>query len=239
MTNDAPKETRDFIKEKSIKYLVALGGGEKYKTEGIPHAWLVDSKGRVLWHGHPGNMGTEQIEQALGEVKSPPRLELPKDMTKVQAQADAGKCTQALKDLEVKIKYTKDEEAKGKLQAALDKLAAYGKSLLELADKRAGEGRYDDALALLERVEREFRGHDLASEAAKKKKELAADKATQLEMEAAKILVKAEALAQAGAYPAAAAEAAKVAKGKRYAETKMKVAAEKLLGDLDKQMKQK
>ena len=66
---DEPGQTiRAFVKDIPIDYPVATCRDtlmEKFGITGIPHAFLVDKKGIVVWQGHPMELTKEDIEKIL------------------------------------------------------------------------------------------------------------------------------------------------------------------------------
>ncbi|MBI4583730.1 MAG: hypothetical protein HY717_06880 [Planctomycetes bacterium] len=69
VTDEPAGKIEKFIDDRGIDYLVAIGGGEAYRTRGIPHAWLVGAKGEVVWEGHPMQLKEGMIEKFLKEVQ--------------------------------------------------------------------------------------------------------------------------------------------------------------------------
>ncbi len=64
---------KKFVEKMGDKmdYTVAIDGGktsegymEAYGVRGIPHAFIVDKAGKVVWHGHP----MDQLEETLAQV---------------------------------------------------------------------------------------------------------------------------------------------------------------------------
>ena len=73
LTNEPQEKVEPFVKELGMTY--AVGGGSNsggaYGVTGIPTAFLVDTKGQVVWQGHPMQPDFEKaIEQQL--KTSPP-----------------------------------------------------------------------------------------------------------------------------------------------------------------------
>lgn len=76
LTDEAPSFVRMFVQRMGAKldYAVGIDEREKAFTEytepfdesGIPHAFIIDREGRLVWHGHP--LGS--LEKALEEVIS-------------------------------------------------------------------------------------------------------------------------------------------------------------------------
>ena len=63
-----------FVKEMGGKMTYPIGldtdskTAEAYGVEGIPSAFLIDPKGRIIWRGHPLNLDDGLIESALKKV---------------------------------------------------------------------------------------------------------------------------------------------------------------------------
>jgi peroxiredoxin len=76
LTDEAPSMAKIFVEKMGAKMDYAVGVDERqtavktYMTpfgqERMPHAFIIDKEGRVVWHGHP--MGS--MEKALDEVLS-------------------------------------------------------------------------------------------------------------------------------------------------------------------------
>jgi len=56
-----------FVKKMNMTYIVGTGSisGRDYGVRGIPHAFVIDRKGRILWKGHPMAGLEKEIERAL------------------------------------------------------------------------------------------------------------------------------------------------------------------------------
>lgn len=229
VTDEPASTIKPFIADKGIKYLIALGGAGDYTTSGIPHAWLVSPRGTVLWEGHPAGLEESLITDNLKDVRLGPNVELPKELSTASKLIEAGKLAAAVKDIEGYVKKPKSPESGEQAKKGLDALLAYGKSLLDDAQKSADAGSYDEALDRLTALENGFKGHDLAKQAKDKLAEWKKDKTAKLEVEAAVIVNKARALMDAGQHKAAAQALAGVTKPKKFADIKMRATAEKLL----------
>ena len=76
LTDEAPSLVKTFVEKMGAKMEYAVGIDDReriFKTymepfdqDGIPHAFIIDKEGRLVWHGHP--MGS--LEKALEEVLS-------------------------------------------------------------------------------------------------------------------------------------------------------------------------
>lgn len=75
LTSEAPSLVKLFIQKNGAKMDYAVGIDERdaaYKTymepfdqDGIPHAFIIDKEGRLVWHGHPLGSLDKAIEELL------------------------------------------------------------------------------------------------------------------------------------------------------------------------------
>lgn len=69
ITNEDKPTVKAFLKKLPINYHVAFdkGGelGKRLKVRGIPHAFLVNAEGKIVWHGHPMALREAEIEKVL------------------------------------------------------------------------------------------------------------------------------------------------------------------------------
>jgi hypothetical protein len=105
VTLEDKKDTENWIKSKGVKYAYAYDKAgrlhDKLGVEGIPHAFLIDPQGKIVWEGHPASLTTDIIEKALGGALPKPLFDLPANTTAVRnaiskhnyslALAEAGK----------------------------------------------------------------------------------------------------------------------------------------------------
>ena len=66
-TDKSSKNVSGFIKNHKIPFIITVGSSvfKTYGVKGIPHAFLLDTNGVVLWRGHSGSIKTKNIEEAL------------------------------------------------------------------------------------------------------------------------------------------------------------------------------
>jgi thiol-disulfide isomerase/thioredoxin len=71
---EAAKKVKDFVKEQGDKmsYAVAIGGDkfikdwlEAAKVKGIPHAFVINGEGVIVWMGHPMQLDEKLIAELL------------------------------------------------------------------------------------------------------------------------------------------------------------------------------
>ncbi len=69
VTDEDKQTVRNFEKAVPIDYTVAFDTYKKlnkdFGIEGIPHAMIVDSTGKIVWEGHPMGLSDSDIEAVL------------------------------------------------------------------------------------------------------------------------------------------------------------------------------
>lgn len=237
-TDEPSAKVKPFITSKGMKYPIAIisRNASPYKSSGIPHAWLIDPSGKVVWEGHPANLNESEIEAAVVKAVVPPALSLPKELASVSKQVQEGKYGAALKSLEGHTARPKNAETGKAAKEALEGLTAYGKKKVEMADEAAKGGDYVTAHYLLTGVEKSFKGSELSTKAKETLEGWKKDDALKLELEAVGHVQKASALMEAGQWAAAAASLQKVTKGKKFEGTKTRALAEKKLAVVQKKL---
>ena len=69
VTEEPNSVIKKFQKEVPMDYAVATDTGgrlnEKMGISGIPHAFLVNTSGEIVWQGHPNRLTDEEIEKIL------------------------------------------------------------------------------------------------------------------------------------------------------------------------------
>jgi len=66
MTDEHKAKVKQFMKKLPMDYIVGTGSNDSgnYGVRGIPHAFVVDPQGTVVWRGHPMSGLDAAIEQA-------------------------------------------------------------------------------------------------------------------------------------------------------------------------------
>jgi hypothetical protein len=109
VTGEGKKETESWVAEKRAKYAYAYDKGGKLKSKlgvgGIPHAFLVNAAGKIVWDGHPGSLTDKEIQAAIDGALPTPLFDLPASATALKtalqkhnyaaALAEAGKLSEA------------------------------------------------------------------------------------------------------------------------------------------------
>jgi thiol-disulfide isomerase/thioredoxin len=69
VTDEDPKTVRQFTREVPIEYSAAIDPNGKlsrhFGISGIPHAFLVNKSGQIVWEGHPMSLNDAEIEKIL------------------------------------------------------------------------------------------------------------------------------------------------------------------------------
>ena len=68
ITSEDKKTVQTFRKSTPMEYNVALDKkdiGEKLGVSGIPHAFLVDKDGKIVWEGHPAELNDAEIAKIV------------------------------------------------------------------------------------------------------------------------------------------------------------------------------
>ncbi len=232
VTGEPATRIEPFIKDKGINYLIAIGGAPGYQTRGIPHSWLVDTKGNIVWEGHPASLKDQQIEALVKDFRPWPTLKLGGDLKKASAYVNGGRLGDGIKELTKYLKKPKDDTVVPDVEKALKRIEEFGAGQLAGAEEAAKKGDYDVVLTSLELAEKSFKGHDVGDQAKARLRALKKDKATKNEMAAAAIFIKAQKNIDSGQNRFAMAYLRQITKSKKYADTKMKAKAEKLYEDV-------
>ena len=116
--------------DNNFTFKVGLRGGGAYEVRGIPHAYLIDTEGTVVWEGSPGSLSKKVIEAELKKVREP---------TEEEAEARASKMLKHGEALANEGLVLRAEIAFEKLVKTYPKTAS-----AEAAKERAGEMSADD-----------------------------------------------------------------------------------------------
>ena len=168
MTQEGKKDTEPWIESKQVKYAYAYDKGGKLQSKlgvsGIPHAFLIDAHGKIVWEGHPGELPDSVIESAISGALAKPLFDLPPVAAALKAAllkhnyagalAEAGKLSEADGGPELKVvvqsiiagrvKSMKSAFDEGDLLSAQESATALKKELeglpeLPEADKTLGD----------------------------------------------------------------------------------------------------
>lgn len=69
ISNEPKPVIKKFMETMPMSYHVAIDQGSRYSkpfdVSGIPHAFLVDKTGKIVWEGHPMELQESEIEKVL------------------------------------------------------------------------------------------------------------------------------------------------------------------------------
>ena len=112
MTNESKEKTEPWIEKNQVAYPYAYDKGGKLKRElgvrGIPAAFLVNPKGKVVWKGHPASLSGSVIKKYIkGAKRSSADVEIltrdwpesAKSLKKMVAKSQFGKALKAAQKL--------------------------------------------------------------------------------------------------------------------------------------------
>jgi len=89
VTGEGKKDTEPWIDQKHVKYAYAYDKGGKLAgklgVSGIPHAFLINAQGKIVWDGHPAEIPDKVIESAIAGSLPTPLFELPANAGAVKA----------------------------------------------------------------------------------------------------------------------------------------------------------
>ena len=235
--SDEPAGTvKPYIDKKGIKYVIALGGANEYKTSGIPHAWLVSAKGQIAWEGHPASLPESLLEEQLKDVQLMPRFKLPKDLSSAEKQLNSGNYSAGIKALETHLKKPKNAQTAEAAKNTLEQVNSYGSEKLKQAEELAKERNFGDASEIFQSLEKAFKETEIGTKAKETLADWKKDKSVKVELEGAAIVQKAEAAIREKKHKAAAGLLLQVTKPKKYDGTKVREIALKRLSAIESKL---
>jgi hypothetical protein len=109
VTGEGKKDTEPWIADKKVKYAYAYDKGGKLASKlgvsGIPHAFLINAQGKIVWDGGPSELTDKVIQNAIEGALPTPLFDLPPVASAVKnalqkhdyktALAEAGKLSEA------------------------------------------------------------------------------------------------------------------------------------------------
>ncbi len=247
--NDAT--VKPFVKQMKMKYLVASGSKsiDDFGVNGIPHAFLTDTKGKVIWAGHPMAGLEESIENAVKEFKPVRRLgggpawnaHLLDEIELSIKEKNYGAAREELHRLDVKSMHPENpkDELAARYVKAVGILAKMAESDYEMALQDVDDKKFDEAIATLKSLAVEFSTVELGKKSAELLDRIENDptiakerKLVTLEVLAGNALKRARTLLEDGNTLSAYHRLNSIVK--KYPDTDASVQAEKLLDTMRK-----
>lgn len=236
VSDEAPGAVKQFLQKVEMKYTIAMGGADDYKTSGIPHAWLVSPERKIVWKGHPSGLQDSLIEEHLKTVSLAPRFALPPELKAAEKHLNAGNYAAGLKALEAHLKKPKNAETEAAAKDAIEKAKKYAEDRLGKAEEYGKARAYPEGAAILAEIEKSWKGTEAGNRARDLLQEWKRDKAIKTELDGAAIIEKADSLAQAKKYRDAAGLLLAVTKGKKFEGTRVREIAEEKLAKIEKKL---
>jgi hypothetical protein len=73
LSNETEDKVSGYVDKHGLSIRVASGsnGGGEFGVRGIPASALIDTKGEVVWFGHPSSLSSKRVKEALKGAKKP------------------------------------------------------------------------------------------------------------------------------------------------------------------------
>jgi hypothetical protein len=174
VTSEGEKLTEDWVTEHGVTY--AYGYDKKGKlsrdlgVKGIPHAFLINPSGKIVWEGHPGALEEEMITPHLKNAVPNPLWEWSKESKSVKTAIKKKQYGKALKAAEKLA--AKDAQFKPILRAA----KAMVEGQLNILNSSMQAGDYLAAYEAAALAKKSLAGHPGADEAKEIQAQLKRDK---------------------------------------------------------------
>lgn len=188
MTGEGEKKTEAWIEKHGAEYPYAYDKkkalSRQLGVKGIPHAFLINPAGTIVWRGHPSSLKAGIIEEHLKGALTRPIWEWPKELGTVKKALLKRQLAKALTAVEklagndpgfAKYRDTVKSIISGKIESMKSKLEA---------------GDYLAARDLAGALRKQLAGLPEAAEASKVLETIAADKSAKAVMTAQKRLAK-------------------------------------------------
>jgi hypothetical protein len=143
--------------------------GGRLGVAGIPHAFLIDPQGKIVWDGHPGELSEATIEKALSGSLPKPLFEFPGSATAVRTALAKHNLAVALAEAAKVPDNESGADLKRAIQGLISGRVANMKSALKDAD-------YLTALEAATALKKDLTGLPEAPEAEKALAEITANK---------------------------------------------------------------
>jgi len=194
---DEDKDTVDpWVEKNKPEYPIWIedsgASAAAFKVTGIPHAFLIDADGKVVWDGHPAGLKDSRIEAVLANAVAP-FARLTDQLAPVQELLDQqlrGKAIAQLLLLEQSGKL--DERAAKIAVIQRQRLERQAAAMFDEVKRLRDKHKLLDPIVLLQQITVLYDGGPPATEAQKLLKEIGnKDAATKREVEAALPLARA------------------------------------------------
>lgn len=191
ITSEDASKVEPFILEHGVTYSVGIStDSSAYGGGGIPHAYLIDPSGTVVWEGHPASLSDGDIEKATRKTKDFYVRKVTAELKPAASAFEKGKLSEAKALAEAAKADGRGDDVNGDADYILARVSQFLTFWNRTIEKSTETGRYDDVLDALEKIQKHYPDTDEATAAAAKEKELKADPRVKAEMDAWKKLDK-------------------------------------------------
>ena len=70
VSGEEESEVEPFVTKHKVQYPIGIGETEDYDVNGIPHAFLIDKDGKIVWRGHPASLDKALVDKTLVGAKA-------------------------------------------------------------------------------------------------------------------------------------------------------------------------
>lgn len=236
VSDESAGVVKSFVEKNDMKYTIALGGANEYKSSGIPHSWLVSPGGEIVWEGHPASLNESIIETNIRSAKLTPEFKLPRELKEAQKHLDTANYAAGIKALESHLKAPKSPLSEKAAKEAIESVQTLGKDKLKEAEESAKARDYADAQAVLDMLSKSFKGTETGDKAKEMLASFQKDKTIKNELEGSAIIEKANELIRDKKYRPAASLLLQVTKVKKFEGTKVRELADKKFASIEKKL---
>lgn len=227
VSDETPTKVKSFLSKNRVNYLIAVGSAPGYSTRSLPSAWLINADRQIVWQGHPMSLSDRMIVPHLADVRLRPTFTLPSSLKSAERLLNDGRYAAGLRVIDT---YLKKEPTDHKTVSDVrGRVVAYGERRIATAEGLAADGDHARAIKAMAEIEKAFRGTPVADQARTKRRTWLRDPKFKAERDAAKLLAKAEKLIAQRRFKKARASLERLLKAPRFAGTKAREAAEKLM----------
>lgn len=69
VSGEAVEDVEPFLTKHKVQYPIAVADADDYVVDGIPHAFLIDKDGKIVWRGHPASLEMALVDKTCAGAK--------------------------------------------------------------------------------------------------------------------------------------------------------------------------
>ena len=201
LSDEAEETVAEYVDNMNLTIRVAAGHkstGPFAVGRGIPRSYLIGADGKVLWAGHPNSLRDGQVKDALKKVKgtgsylsfSPKGEYSDKAVNKAVGMVKDAKLGKALAAAVKMSSNPEGGEQANQAAALAEEINAHATLLIGQAEALLAKKEMVVATGVLETLEKEFKGQEIADRMKARLAEIKADETLRVEWDADKALSK-------------------------------------------------